>query len=71
VDETTERLVDEGDVRLAEQAVNVLGRAKHDPIEGELEEIAGGLNARGRSPLRFHSMLRSQFVNVSHRPPGF
>src|SRR5438067_8397915 len=33
VDELAERLVDQGDVRLAQQVMDVLGRAQHDPVE--------------------------------------
>ena len=38
VDELAERLVDQGDVRLAEQMMDVFRRAQHDPVERQLEQ---------------------------------
>ena len=49
VDEPAERLVDQGDVRFAEQMVDVLGRAQDDPVERQLEQIAPRLDARPSS----------------------
>ena len=40
MDELAERLVDQGDVRFAEQMVDVLRRAKDDPVERQLEQIS-------------------------------
>ena len=47
VDELAERLVDQGDVRLAQQVMDVLGRAQHDPVERELQKIRARLNGHG------------------------
>ena len=45
MDGFAERLVDQGDVRSAEQPVDVLRCPKHDPVERQLEQIPAGLNA--------------------------
>ena len=55
VDEAAERLIDQRDVRFAEQPVHILGCAQDDPVERQFEEIARGLNPRDFLRLRLDS----------------
>jgi hypothetical protein len=68
--EPPERFIDQGDVRFAEQMMDILRRSKHDPVERQFEEIGAGLHVRAAIPLG--RMLSVKLLYLYHRspPPG-
>ena len=61
LDELAERLLDQGDVRFAEQLVDILGGALDDPVERQLDQEARRLKLQfpGRAGTR-HGVAQSK-----------
>ena len=70
MDEPAERLVDQRDVRFAEQVVDVLGRAQDDPVERQLEQIAARLDAHARRGALLSGMSAVSSSTLSIGPPA-
>ena len=51
--------------------VDVLGRAKDDPVERELKQVGASLHAAVRARWRLGGKLGLTFLYDLHRPPGY